>query len=307
MPELPEVETIARGVARRVTGCRIASVTLGRGDIVHGEGVPVCAFLHGQRIEGVARQGKQIHIRLSGGRTLVVHLGMTGRLIAVDRCAPVEAHTHLRLGFGPRRVEMRFIDPRRFGGLWLLAAAPAEGNWIGRRLPPVGVDALTISFEAFQRAVSRRRQIKALLLDQCPIGGIGNIYADESLHRAGIHPLIRADQLNATAVRRLWRCLRRVLQEAVEAGGSSISDYRTANNEPGSFQVRHRVYQRAGKPCRKCRTPIEHLTAAGRSTFICPRCQRHSQQQGGSGCSPTRLLRDAVLDGRRSAGRHRRG
>lgn len=273
MPELPEVETVARGVARHVAGCRITSIVLGRGDIVHGEGVPLCAFLNGRRIERVGRRGKQIHIELDGGRTLVVHLGMTGRLIAVDRDAPVETHTHLRIGFERRRVEMRFIDPRRFGGLWLLITPPTDGMWIGRRLPPVGVDALTISFEAFRDAVSRRRQIKALLLDQRPIGGIGNIYADESLHRAGIHPLTRADRLDDAAVRRLWRCVLRVLEEAVRAGGSSISDYRTADNERGLFQVRHRVYQRAGKPCRKCRTPIEHLTAAGRSTFICPNCQ----------------------------------
>ncbi|HOW70526.1 MAG TPA: bifunctional DNA-formamidopyrimidine glycosylase/DNA-(apurinic or apyrimidinic site) lyase [Phycisphaerae bacterium] len=273
MPELPEVETVARGVARHVTGCRIASVVLGRGDIVHGEGVPVCAFLRGRRIERVGRRGKQIHIELGGGRTLVVHLGMTGRLIAVDRDTPVETHTHLRIGFDRRRVEMRFIDPRRFGGLWLLVTPPTAANWIGRRLPPVGVDALTISFKEFRDAIARRRQIKALMLDQRPIGGIGNIYADESLHRAGVHPLTRADRLDTAGVRRLWRCVRRVLEQAVEAGGSSISDYRTADNEPGHFQVRHRVYQRAGRPCPKCRTPIEHLTAAGRSTFICPKCQ----------------------------------
>lgn len=274
MPELPEVETVARGVARHITGRRIESVALSRGDIVHGECVPLCAFLRGRRVERVGRQGKQIHIELDGGRVLVVHLGMTGRLIAIDREAPVEPHTHLRVGFDRRRAEMRFIDPRRFGGLWLLITPPtAGGMWIGRRLPPVGADALTISFEEFHAALRRHRQLKALLLDQRPIGGIGNIYADESLHRAGIHPLTRADRLTDAAVRRLWRCIRRVLEEAVRAGGSSISDYRTADNERGLFQVRHRVYQRAGKPCRKCRTPIEHLTAAGRSTFICPRCQ----------------------------------
>ena len=274
MPELPEVETIARGVARHITGCRITSVALNRGDIVHGEGVPLCAFLHGRQIERVGRKGKQIHIEIDGGRVLVVHLGMTGRLIAIDREASVEAHTHLRVGFERRRVEMRFIDPRRFGGLWLLITPPPAGEtWIGRRLPPVGVDALTVSLEEFRTALGRHRQIKALLLDQRPIGGIGNIYADESLHRAGIHPLTRANRLNDAAVKRLWQCVRRVLEEAVRAGGSSISDYRTADNERGLFQVRHRVYQRAGKPCRKCRAPIEHLTAAGRSTFICPKCQ----------------------------------
>jgi formamidopyrimidine-DNA glycosylase len=247
---------------------------LSRSDVVHGSSVPLCAALRGRRIRQVRRQGKQVRVALDAGRSLVFHLGMTGRLIVVDRDEPVEAHTHLGLTFQGWRRELRFSDPRRFGGVWLVEEGASRGGaWLGRRLPPVSADPLTISLDDFRGALRRRRQIKALLLDQRPISGVGNIYCDEALHRAGIHPLTRAIELDAAAVARLWRALRRVLAEAIRAGGSSISDYRSADNQLGNFQLRHRVYGRAGKPCRKCGTSIRHLLAAGRSTFICSRCQ----------------------------------
>lgn len=274
MPELPEVETIARGLARHLTGRRIAWAHLMRSDVVHGGPIPLCAALRGRRVRQVCRQGKQVRVALDSGRSLVFHLGMTGRLIVVDRDEPVEAHTHLRLTFQRWRRELRFSDPRRFGGVWLVDDGASQSDaWLGRRLPPVSADPLTITLDDFRSALRRRRQIKALLLDQRPISGVGNIYCDEALYRSGIHPLARASELDTAAVARLWRALRRVLAEAIRAGGSSISDYRSADNQLGNFQVRHRVYGRTGKPCRKCGTTIEHLLAAGRSTFICPRCQ----------------------------------
>lgn len=274
MPELPEVETIVRGLVDRIVGHRIQLVYLGRGDIVHGHPMPLCAAMHRRRIKNIHRRGKQIHIQLDSGFVLMIHLGMSGRLVLVDRDKSVEPHTHLRVTFSGRRFELRYCDPRRFGGLWLLdPREKANDSWFGRRMPRVGKDALDLSLAELRGILHRHRRLKALLLDQGPVSGLGNIYCDESLHRAGLHPLTIASELDDQACRRLWQAIRRVLHEAVRAGGSTISDYRTANNQSGMFQFKHRVYQRGGKPCRTCRTTIEHLTVAGRSTFVCPRCQ----------------------------------
>lgn len=279
MPELPEVETVARGLAKHLVGRSIEQVCLVREDMVHGCAVPLCVALPNQRIATVARKGKQVHLEFDPLRkcdanpwSLAIHLGMTGRLIVCDSSSELEPHTHLRVTFRNWRQELRFIDPRRFGGIWLLSESDSQ-SWRGRRLPPIGLDPLRISLRDFRKLLERGRQIKALLLDQSCLGGMGNIYADESLHRAGIHPLTAADVLLPEQVRRLHRAIRTVLAAAIRAGGSSISDYRGADNQPGYFQVQHRVYDRAGKPCRNCGTSIEHLTAAGRSTFICPNCQ----------------------------------
>jgi formamidopyrimidine-DNA glycosylase len=274
MPELPEVEVIARGLARRIVGRVVEAVHLSRGDVVHGCDVPMCAVLRGRRIVGVERVGKQVRIYTDGTVAVGVHLGMSGRLTVADRAEPIAPHTHLRITFRGRRAELRFCDPRRFGGIWLLnGAAETAPSWVGRRLPPAGVDPLRITRAAWRALLRRRRQIKALLLDQHAIGGVGNIYCDEALHRAGVHPLMRADALGDGATGRLRRTLRRVLTEAIRAGGSSISDYRTADNAPGTYQHRHRVYARAGQPCRACGKTIERIVVAGRGTYLCPRCQ----------------------------------
>jgi formamidopyrimidine-DNA glycosylase len=275
MPELPEVETVARGLHRRLAGWVIESVHLLRADIAHGAARPSNELLRGRQIEAVARTGKQVRIGLSDGQALVVHLGMTGRLTVTSQKEPLAKHTHLRIGFRGQGAELRFCDPRRFGGVWLVNGSfDAGGSWIGRRLPPVAADPLRISLSEWRGLLARRRQIKALLLDQKPISGVGNIYCDEALHRAGIHPLSRASDLSPEAVRRLYHALRRVLAAAIQAGGSSVSDYLDVDNVPGWFQTRHRVYGREGKPCRKCGTPIEKFVVSGRGTHICPKCQR---------------------------------
>lgn len=274
MPELPEVETVARGVARWVKGLTIEQIHLSRADIVHGAAIPLCAVLRGRRIENVDRVGKQILIHTNGPVLIMVHLGMTGRLVAVHPKTPLEPHTHLRIHFRNRRIELRFHDPRRFGGIWLLGDDSDQVGWIGRRRPPVGPDAMRLTFDEFAQRLNRRRQVKALMLDQQILGGVGNIYCDESLHRARLHPKTRGDRISEARMRRLFRSLKRILTEAIEAGGSSISDYRNADNAPGWFQIRHRVYDRRGLPCRQCRTAIKRLVVAGRGTFICPKCQR---------------------------------
>ncbi|MBN1492036.1 MAG: bifunctional DNA-formamidopyrimidine glycosylase/DNA-(apurinic or apyrimidinic site) lyase [Phycisphaerae bacterium] len=275
MPELPEVETIVAGLSRRLTGQTIDGVYLTRGDVVHGVPVPLCAALHGRRVVGVSRVGKYLRLDTDGTLGLRIHLGMSGRLTVVDRGEPVAVHTHLRLTFRRSRSELRFCDPRRFGGIWLVNGNESTaGDWLGRRLPPAGVDPLVVDAATFTRLMNRSRQIKAALLDQRILGGVGNIYCDEALHRARIHPLTPASRLTTNDVRRLHDALRRVLTEAIRAGGSSISDYRTADGASGSFQHKHRVYARAGQPCRRCRTLIIRTTVAGRGTFLCPACQR---------------------------------
>jgi formamidopyrimidine-DNA glycosylase len=293
MPELPEVETVARGLARRITGQTVRSVQVLRPEILHGHAGAIDR-LSGRRIERVVRRGKQVLIRLDRRLSLVVHLGMTGRMVAVPPETPVEPHTHLRATFRRGKYELRYTDPRRFGGIWILTAeasdalaaadhqckAAGSGSgrrcefpWVGRRVPPVAADPLLISVAELRACLQRRRQIKALLLDQDPISGMGNIYCDESLYRAGIHPLTRACELGPAAVRRLHRAMRTVLNAAIRAGGSSVSDYRGADNNRGWFQLEHRVYGRKGEPCRACGTPIEYLRVAGRGTHICPKCQ----------------------------------
>lgn len=274
MPELPEVETIARGLAGRIEGRWIERIHAARTDIIHGNAGPIERVLIGRRIQRVERCGKHVRIGLASSLAVHVHLGMTGRLTLADRDEPLAVHTHLQIGFRRWRMELRLCDPRRFGGVWVIdASRNGMGVWQGRRLPPVGADPLLLTDAQWAGLLRRRRRIKPLLMDQEPISGLGNIYCDEALHRAGIHPLTPADALDGAAVRRLARTLRRVLGEAIRAGGSSISDYRTADNEPGTFQRRHRVYARAGRPCRTCGTSIERLVVAGRGTFVCPRCQ----------------------------------
>ncbi len=278
MPELPEVETIVRGLAGRLRGLEVEAVHLARSDVLHGSPTVFCAALRRRRVARVWRVAKQIRLTLAGpGRrdagTLVFHLGMSGRLLLVAGGRPVEPHTHLRLVFRGG-TELRFVDPRRFGGVWFLAPGRSDDRtWLGRNLPQVGQDALRMPLKAFRELLRRRRQIKALLLDQRPMAGLGNIYCDEALHRAGIHPLRRACTLNDDEVRRLHAAIRRVLQAAVRAGGSSIGDYRAADGSLGRFQLRHRVYGREGRPCPRCRTAIVRIAAAGRSSYLCSRCQ----------------------------------
>lgn len=282
MPELPEVETIARGLALKVSGRRIEAVELARPDVVHGDPAPLCALVRGRRIEAVERLGKRIRVRLERGVFLHIHLGMTGRLLVVSAGARPEPHTHLRLRLD-NGSELRFSDPRRFGGIWVIRDERQGGEstqWIGRRLAPVHADPLELPLPEFRTLLARRRQVKALLMAQEPISGIGNIYCDEALYRARIHPLTRCDQLKPGDVRRLWRAIRQVLRQAIEAGGSSIRDYRSADNEPGGFQKRHRVYDRAGQPCGRCRSRIMRLVVAGRGTFICPVCQKQGAGTG---------------------------
>jgi len=261
MPELPEVETTVRGLAPRIAGKTILEARFLAPRVLGGAPEP---DLTGRIIRSVRRRGKYILLDLDSG-LLSIHLGMTGKLL-VD--APEEKHT--RAYFTLSGATLNFVDPRMFGRI----------EWNSARIGRLGPEPLEISFEDFfARLKKRRTRIKALLLDQKFLSGVGNIYADESLHRAGIHPCARASALSAARARRLYQALQQVLAEAVAAGGSSISDYADAKGRKGWFQIRHRVYRRHGEKCRRCGSVIQRMLVCQRGTHFCPRCQRADSER----------------------------
>jgi len=272
MPELPEVETIARGVDARVRADSIVQAWFGS----HREPFKTAPAqqakgLEGRRFLSVHRTGKHIVCELGASENIdaqwIVHLGMTGRLLVTDAAAPVEPHTHARLTLASGR-ELRFVDPRRFGRLEFRQLDRASG------FEGPGAEPLTIGPEEFAALFrGRKLSIKAALLNQTLLAGVGNIYADESLFRAGIRPRRSAGRLTRAELERLRQALRQVLRHAIRLGGSSVSDYVGADGERGFFQLRHNVYLRTGQPCRRCQTPIRRILLAGRGTHFCPVCQ----------------------------------
>ena len=276
MPELPEVETVVRGLRAALPGRTIVAVRLGKTDFID-DPVAVEQLLPGSRISSVERFGKYIrlqltprkrHVRQNEGRHLVVHLGMTGRLVVVAANQPCLAHTHGFFALDDGR-ELRYTDPRRFGRM-LIVPDSELAAFCGR----LGEDPLRISLPALtERLAGRRAKIKALLLDQRVVCGVGNIYADESLWLARIHPARLAARLSAAEVSRLRQAMRTVLRAAIRMRGSSISNFVDSDGNPGSYQGRHRVYHRHGRPCARCGTPIRRILIAGRSSHFCPKCQ----------------------------------
>jgi formamidopyrimidine-DNA glycosylase len=272
MPELPEVETIANGVHARVRGEVIESVWLGLKPEPFKTGAAEMAeALTGQRIERVYRVGKHIVFDLDGGAggpQWTVHLGMTGRLLVSAGSVAVPAHTHAILKLASGR-EVRFVDPRRFGRL----AVHWRGSSDGFR--GSGQEPLSISVQEFTALFrGRKTPIKAALLNQKLLHGVGNIYADESLFRAGIRPTRMAGRLTKEQLGRLREALQVVLKHAIELGGSSVLDYVDADGVRGFFQLEHRVYMRGGQPCLVCGTPIRRMVLGGRGTHYCPTCQK---------------------------------
>jgi formamidopyrimidine-DNA glycosylase len=273
MPELPEVETVARGLQASLPGRLIRNVRLGKTDFID-DPAALERDLPGSRIDSVRRYGKFMLFELqprdpgNPGYSLQVHLGMTGRLVVTSPAAPVEPHTHVFFALDDGR-EVRYTDPRRFGFLRILADGAREAL-----LLTVGLDPLAATEADFGGKIqTRRARIKALLLDQHVFGGMGNIYTDEALWRARIHPKRLGANLSAADVRRLYRSIRGVLTDAIQARGSSISDFVDSYGLPGDFQRRHRVYDREGLKCFRCGALVRRAIVAGRSSYFCPRCQ----------------------------------
>ncbi len=270
MPELPEVETVARGLQKRVAGDRIESVWLGRKpEPLKSRPADIVRTLEGAKIQSVRRVGKHIVFDLyrngvGASGQWIVHLGMTGSMLVADPALQLPKHTHLVARLASGR-ELRFVDPRRFGRL--------EVRHDKFRAP--GAEPLSISAEDFARLFHHSKApIKAALLNQKLLAGVGNIYADESLFRAGVRPRRRAHTLTRQELKKLHVAVQQVLREAIVAGGSSVSDYVDADGEAGFFQFQLRVYGREGQPCLVCKTPIKKIVVAGRGTHYCPRCQR---------------------------------
>jgi formamidopyrimidine-DNA glycosylase len=269
MPELPEVETVARDLRGLIVGAEIigASVSWPR-TLRNLAPHAFDAAVRGRRIEGVGRRGKQLVVDLSGRAALTIHLKMTGQLFVVPAERTVDPYVRLVLHFGDAR-DLRFRDIRKFGRVGFY-----EG--IDDPLAELGAEPLDdeLTLPAVRRLIrGRRGRLKSLLLDQSFLAGVGNIYADEALWRARLHPLRSASSLRPPDVARLYRSIRAVLSEAVEHRGSSIDDY-TAPEGDGEMQERLDVYQRAGQPCRRCGRPIRRVVVGGRATHFCSWCQR---------------------------------
>lgn len=308
MPELPEVETIARGLARRVTGDVIESVWLGqKKEPLQSPAAAIVSALEHSSISAVRRMGKHIvfdldhretapvgmprpeshrarqkrqrafsgrasrkpltdSARSTSARTQwIVHLGMTGRLQVCEPQMEIAKHTHAIAKLASGR-ELRFVDPRRFGRLRVTTTTEFEA---------AGIEPLEIDLARFLALFrGRKTPIKSALLNQKLLRGVGNIYADEALFRAGIRPRRRASSIARDQLGQLHLAIKEVLKEAIALGGSSISDYVGAEGEQGFFQLRHRVYGREGEPCLVCNTPIKRIVIAGRSSHYCPKCQK---------------------------------
>ncbi|RMF70955.1 MAG: bifunctional DNA-formamidopyrimidine glycosylase/DNA-(apurinic or apyrimidinic site) lyase [Alphaproteobacteria bacterium] len=284
MPELPEVETIRRGLLPAVTDRRIAAVAA-RAVTLHGRPIGSMSGLSGCRIRTIARRGKYLLWHMADdGPVLLMHLGMSGQVVVEggpDSSAPgaaltADRHTHLALLLDDGTL-LRFRDPRRFGRLALLADAQALARHPA--LAALGPEPLGADFTPsylHERLRASRARIKARLMDQSVVAGLGNIYVLEALHLAGIRPARRADRIGRRACARLVAAIRRTLEEAIAAGGSTLKDYRLADGSLGYFQHRFRVYGRAGEPCLApgCSGTVRKRVEAGRTSYYCPRCQR---------------------------------
>ena len=268
MPELPEVEVICRGIAPRITGRRITAAVQSEQAMRHRPAPGELAEVKGRRISGVRRRAKYIVTELEGGLNLVLHLGMTGRIGIVPAKSPAARHDHLRIALDDG-AELRLNDSRRFGGIWV-----EDADGLARLFASLGPEPLTKGFSAAamqELAAGSKRAVKNMLMDNRVVVGIGNIYACEALFAAGIHPARAAGEVNAEEWNRLVAACRRVLEEAISQGGTTISDYRRSDGTPGYFQNRLKVYGR--ETCPACGTAIEKTILGGRSSFFCPRCQ----------------------------------
>ncbi len=274
MPELPEVETIRRSLAPHITGKQLAGVEvraprlrrpLPTADALRG--------LVGQRILALERRAKYLLWHLDGGGVLIFHLGMSGRLRYSNPPEPAEPHTHV-IFFFTDGGELHFRDPRRFGSLDLAAPGESPERTVLRDL---GLEPLSADFSAgflLQRLQSTQRTVKALIMDQRVVVGVGNIYANEALFRAGLHPQRRGSSVKAQEAAALHAAIVGILTEAVERGGTTLTDFRNAEGEPGFFQLDLAVYGRQQQPCPRCGRAILRLVQEGRSSFVCETCQK---------------------------------
>jgi formamidopyrimidine-DNA glycosylase len=271
MPELPEVETIVKGLQKTVVGRKIKSINVIFPGIVKQETEKFRKNAEKTKIVKVRRRGKYILIDLSNGKTILAHLGMTGNFLLVKSSSPWNKHDHLIIRFYENHKELRYNDQRKFGKLKSFPTCKEENV---SELKKLGPESLNISASDFVDLFEKRKgRIKSALLNQQIIAGLGNIYADESLFEAKIHPAQRIDKLSPPRLKRLHQAIQKILRKAIKAGGSSIENYYDINGEVGSFQLQHKVYGREGLPCKKCGTEIKRIKISQRSSYFCPKCQ----------------------------------
>lgn len=272
MPELPEVETLARDLDRLIRGAEFRAVTVcWPRSVAMPAAEELAQGLPGQRVLAVGRKGKFLQFCLSGPSHLLIHLRMSGHVQVEPASAPLDSYARVVFDLTDGR-RLVFSDPRKFGRIYWLAQPDLVLGTLG---PDPLADDLTL--DAFRRLLAKRKgALKPLLLNQALLAGLGNIYTDEALFRAGLHPLRKANTLTAAEVERLYNAIRDVLQQAIGNRGTTLADarYRDAEGQPGHNRENLRVYRRAGQPCPCCGSPIERIVVSGRGTHLCPRCQR---------------------------------
>ncbi|RJQ25167.1 MAG: bifunctional DNA-formamidopyrimidine glycosylase/DNA-(apurinic or apyrimidinic site) lyase [Peptococcaceae bacterium] len=274
MPELPEVETVKQTLQAKLVGLSFKGVRIFLPKVVQTPAAEqVEEMIAGTKILKIGRRGKYLLIHLDKALTLVTHLRMTGRLLYCAAGEPTEKYTHV-IFYLDNGDELRFADMRQFGRLWVV---PESSLGELPALKKLGMEPLEDGFtgEFLKKATKRRNtRIKLLLLDQSFIAGLGNIYTDEALYRAGINPERPAKTLTPREANRLYRAIRTVLQEGIKHRGTTISDFVDGNGRAGNYQELLKVYKKAGRPCPGCGKPIERKKVGGRSSYYCPRCQR---------------------------------
>ena len=272
MPELPEVETVVRDVRPLLVGRRFTAIESGKKALRKPWKKAWNTTLLDQQITAVERRGKWIVCHVGDERRLVIHLGMSGQLKVVDAGADRESHTHLIFGLDDGRRQLRFRDYRRFGSSTLYETSADLETFFARA--KLGPEPFTLDAAYWRSQLAKTsRSLKAVLLDQRVVAGVGNIYADETLFQAKLHPRILGSALGGSAADRLRRAIGTVLMRAIERRGSSIRNYVGGEGLQGEYQREFRVYGRRGEPCPRCRAPIERIRLAGRATHFCPRCQ----------------------------------
>ncbi len=271
MPELPEVETIVRGLADILLNLEIASVRLNCSQICRDSDPSSIKRMEGKRIVAARRRGKMIFLDCEENLTLLFHLGMTGQLFCALPDRSIDKHTHFLMDFVRFPHELRFRDVRKFG---FLSCFSTDRAFEVDRLSRLGPEPMELKCAEFISLFKgHKARLKSLLLDQSFISGIGNIYADEILFQARLHPLLPAHLVEESKLSCLWRAIRKVLSEAIEHGGSSIRDYRDSNSQKGKYQNYHMVYGKESTPCLNCGQRIVRVKINGRSSFFCPGCQ----------------------------------
>ncbi|MGC8559600.1 MAG: bifunctional DNA-formamidopyrimidine glycosylase/DNA-(apurinic or apyrimidinic site) lyase [Phycisphaerae bacterium] len=274
MPELPEVESVRRNLMDSVLGRRIESVTLIRGDYLRHQAFPI-SQLAGRKLCNIDRLGKRLFWYFEPALCMTTHLGMSGRITLLPSSEIVLAHTHLIISAEGNK-HLHFSDPRRFGGIWLYASGQdaMRAHIHGR----MGVDALQLRPEDLTSWRRKKTRLKAELLNQKTVAGLGNIYIDEALWMARLHPLQKVCRLSTSSRAELVRCIGRVLNASLRHGGTTLRDYRDAKANRGTFAQRLTVYGKAGQPCKRCGAVLRGLLVMQRSTVICPKCQSRKNQ-----------------------------